>query len=131
MFLCVPSTLLSNFPFLTPCKFELSNLELFWSTENIDATTSEMLETVLSSKVLDRGTPVGSEDALSSPTCTEPSWQNDQSKSIVSFAASVEACVGAKQENAKLTNSPGNDTKSAYSSSVSFFLVLRKYVYLF
>nr|AQQ11874.1 squamosa-promoter binding protein-like protein [Phyllostachys edulis] len=85
--------------------------------ENIDGTTCEMLETVLSNKVLDRETPVGSEDVLSSPTCTQPNSQNDQSKSIVTFAASVEACLGAKQENAKLTNSPMNDTKSAYSSS--------------
>lgn len=86
--------------------------------ENIEGTTSEMLETVLSNKVLDRGTPAGSEDVLSSPTCTQPSLQNDQSKSVVTFAASVEACIGAKQENAKLTtNSPMHDTKSGYSSS--------------
>ncbi|CAL4908171.1 unnamed protein product [Urochloa decumbens] len=86
--------------------------------ENMEGTTSEMLETVLSNKVLDRGTPAGSEDALSSPTCTQPSLQNEQSKSLVTFAASVEACIGAKQENAKLTtNSPIHDTKSAYSSS--------------
>ncbi|KAL6610207.1 hypothetical protein ACP70R_040176 [Stipagrostis hirtigluma subsp. patula] len=84
--------------------------------ENMEGTTSEMLETVLSNKVLDRETPVGSEDVLSSPTCT-PGLQNDQSKSIVTFAASVEASIGAKQENAKLSNSPVHDTKSAYSSS--------------
>lgn len=83
-----------------------------------------MLETVLSNKVLDRETPVGSEDALSSPTCTQLSLQNDQSKSIVTFAASAEACLGAKQENAKLINSPVHDSKSAYSSSVSFFPIL-------
>ncbi|VAH07334.1 unnamed protein product [Triticum turgidum subsp. durum] len=76
-----------------------------------------MLETVLSNKVLDRETPMGSEDALSSPTCTQLSLQNDRSKSIVTFAASAEACLGAKQENAKLTNSPVHDSKSAYSSS--------------
>ncbi|CAL5094902.1 unnamed protein product [Urochloa decumbens] len=86
--------------------------------ENMEGTTSEMLETVLSNKVLDRGTPAGSEDVLSSPTCTQPSLQNEQSKSLVTFAASVEACIGAKQENAKLTtNSPMHDTKSTYSSS--------------
>nr|AQQ11846.1 squamosa-promoter binding protein-like protein [Bambusa oldhamii] len=85
--------------------------------ENIDGTTCEMLETVLSNKVLDTETPVGSEDGLSSPTCTQPNLQNDQSKSMVTFAASVEACLGAKQENAKLANSPMHDTKSAYSSS--------------
>ncbi|KAG2619336.1 hypothetical protein PVAP13_3NG140945 [Panicum virgatum] len=85
--------------------------------ENMEGTTSEMLETVLSNKVLDRGTPAGSEDVLS-PTCTQPSLQNEQSKSVVTFAASVEACIGAKQENAKLTtNSPMHDTKSGYSSS--------------
>jgi len=88
----------------------------------MEGTTSEMLETVLSNKVLDRGTPAGSEDVLSSPTCTQPSLQNEQSKSVVTFAASVEACIGAKQENAKLTtNSPMHDTKSAYSSSVGPF----------
>ncbi|KAL6909949.1 hypothetical protein ACP4OV_001207 [Aristida adscensionis] len=85
--------------------------------ENMEGTTSEMLETVLSNKVLDRETPVGSEDVLSSPTCAQPSVQNDQSKSMVTFAASVEACMGAKRENAKLTTSPVHDTKSAYSSS--------------
>uniref|UniRef100_J3M734 SBP-type domain-containing protein n=1 Tax=Oryza brachyantha TaxID=4533 RepID=J3M734_ORYBR len=85
--------------------------------ENIDATTSEMLETVLSNKVLDRETPVGSEDVLSSPTCAQPSLQIDQSKSLVTFAASIEACLGAKQENTKLTNSPVHDTKSTYASS--------------
>uniref|UniRef100_A0A0A9CW56 SBP-type domain-containing protein n=1 Tax=Arundo donax TaxID=35708 RepID=A0A0A9CW56_ARUDO len=83
----------------------------------MEGTTSEMLETVLSNKVFDRETPVGSEDVLSSPTCTPPSLHNDQSKSIVTFTASVEACIGAKQENAKLTNSPVHDTKSAYPSS--------------
>ncbi|KAG2627584.1 hypothetical protein PVAP13_3KG128484 [Panicum virgatum] len=92
--------------------------ELREGSENMEGTTSEMLETVLSNKVLDRGTPAGSEDVLSSPTCTQPSLQNEQSKSVVTFAASVEACIGAKQENAKLTtNSPMHDTKSAYSSS--------------
>ncbi|XP_062179608.1 squamosa promoter-binding-like protein 9 isoform X2 [Phragmites australis] len=85
--------------------------------ENMEGTTSEMLETVLSNKVLDRETPVGSEDILSSPTCTLPNLHTDQSKSVVTFAASVEACIGAKQENAKLANSPIHDTKSAYSSS--------------
>jgi hypothetical protein len=79
-----------------------------------------MLETVLSHKVLDRETPVGSEDMLSSLTCTQSSLQNDQSKSIATFAASVEACIGTKEENAKLNNSPVHDTKSTYSSSVSF-----------
>uniref|UniRef100_A0A0A9CL92 SBP-type domain-containing protein n=1 Tax=Arundo donax TaxID=35708 RepID=A0A0A9CL92_ARUDO len=88
--------------------------------ENMEGTTSEMLETVLSNKVLDRETPVGSEDVLSSPTCTHPSLHNDQSKSVVTFAASIEPCIGAKQENAKLTNSPIHDTKSAYSSSDAF-----------
>jgi len=108
-------------------KFLLSNvrhlcLTYFSYTENMEGTTSEMLETVLSNKVLDRGTPAGSEDVLSSPTCTQPSLQNEQSKSVVTFAASVEACIGAKQENAKLTtNSPMHDTKSAYSSSVGPF----------
>ncbi|TVU19329.1 hypothetical protein EJB05_35473 [Eragrostis curvula] len=85
--------------------------------ENMEGTTSEMLETVLSNKVLDRETPVGSEDILSSPTCTEPTSQNEQSKSMVTFAASVEACIGAKQENVKRNSSPVHDTKSAYSSS--------------
>uniref|UniRef100_A0A0E0PME1 SBP-type domain-containing protein n=1 Tax=Oryza rufipogon TaxID=4529 RepID=A0A0E0PME1_ORYRU len=85
--------------------------------ENIDVTTSETLETVLSNKVLDRETPVGSDDVLSSPTCAQPSLQIDQSKSLVTFAASVEACLGTKQENTKLTNSPVHDTKSTYSSS--------------
>nr|WCD39351.1 squamosa promoter binding-like protein 1 [Cenchrus americanus] len=86
--------------------------------ENMEGTTSEILETFLSNKVLDTGTPAVSEDLLSSPTCTQPSSQTEQSKSVVTFAASVEACVGAKQENAKLnTNSPMHDTKSAYSSS--------------
>ena len=80
-----------------------------------------MLETVLSSRDIDRETPVGSEDMLGSPTCTQSSLQNDQSKSIVTFAASVEPCIGAKQENAKLANSLVHDTKSTYSSSVSFF----------
>ncbi|KAF6990155.1 hypothetical protein CFC21_007389 [Triticum aestivum] len=85
--------------------------------ENIDGASCDMLETVLSNKVLDRETPVGSEDALSSPTCTQLSLQNDRSKSIVTFAASAEACLGAKQENAKLTTSPVHDSRSAYSSS--------------
>uniref|UniRef100_A0ACD5TH74 Uncharacterized protein n=1 Tax=Avena sativa TaxID=4498 RepID=A0ACD5TH74_AVESA len=85
--------------------------------EDIDGATCNMLETVHSNKVLDRETPVGSEDMLSSPTCTQTSLQNDQSKSIVTFAASVEACIGTKQENAKLTSSPMHDTKSTYSSS--------------
>ncbi|KAF0922777.1 hypothetical protein E2562_001163 [Oryza meyeriana var. granulata] len=85
--------------------------------ENIDITTSETLETVLSNKVLDRETPVGSDDVLSSPTCAQPNLQIDQSKSLVTFAASVEACLGAKQENSKLTNSSVHDTKSTYSSS--------------
>jgi predicted phage gp36 major capsid-like protein len=89
----------------------------------MEGTTSEILETFLSNKVLDTGTPAVSEDLLSSPTCTQPSSQTEQSKSVVTFAASVEACVGAKQENAKLnTNSPMHDTKSAYSSSVGPFL---------
>ncbi|OEL24112.1 Squamosa promoter-binding-like protein 9 [Dichanthelium oligosanthes] len=100
--------------------------------ENMEGTTSEMLETVLSNKVLDRGTPAGSEDVLSSPICTQPSLQNEQSKSVVTFAASVEACIGANQENAKLTtNSPMHDTKSAYSSSVGPFFVLTKlFIYI-
>ncbi|AQK93817.1 Squamosa promoter-binding protein-like (SBP domain) transcription factor family protein [Zea mays] len=85
--------------------------------ENMEGITSEILETVLSNKVMDRETPVGSEDVLSSPTCTQPCLQNDQSKSVVTFAASVEACIGAKQESIKLANSPMHDTKSAYSSS--------------
>uniref|UniRef100_A0A0D9WGE4 SBP-type domain-containing protein n=1 Tax=Leersia perrieri TaxID=77586 RepID=A0A0D9WGE4_9ORYZ len=85
--------------------------------ENMDGTASETLETVLSNKVLDKETPVGSEDVLSSPTCAQPSFQIDQSKSLVTFAASVEACLGAKQENNKLSNSPVHDTKSTYSSS--------------
>ncbi|KAF8765656.1 hypothetical protein HU200_008151 [Digitaria exilis] len=86
--------------------------------ENMEGTTSEVLETVLSNKVLDRGTPAGSEDVLSSPTCTQSGLQNEQSKSVVTFAASVEACIDAKEENAKLTtSSPMHDTKSAYSSS--------------
>ncbi|CAN6342054.1 unnamed protein product [Urochloa humidicola] len=86
--------------------------------ENMEGTTSEMLETVLSNKVLDKGTPAGSEDVLSSRTCTQPILPNEQSKSLVTFAASVDTCIGAKQENTKLTtNSPMNDTKSAYSSS--------------
>ncbi|GJN14225.1 hypothetical protein PR202_gb01020 [Eleusine coracana subsp. coracana] len=87
--------------------------------ENIEGTSTEMLETVLSNKLLDRETPVGSEDILSSPTCTQPSLHNEQSKSIVTFAASVETCIGAKQESVKLTSSPVYDTKSAYSSSLS------------
>jgi hypothetical protein len=94
----------------------------FWYTENIECTTSEMLETVLSHKVLDRETPMGSEDVLSSPTCTQPNLQNEQSKSIVTFAASAEASFGAKQESVKLNSSPMHDTKTAYSSSVSPFL---------
>ncbi|KAK3138795.1 hypothetical protein QOZ80_5AG0373510 [Eleusine coracana subsp. coracana] len=85
--------------------------------ENIEGTSTEMLETVLSDKLLDRETPVGSEDVLSSPTCTQPSLHNEQSKSIVTFVASVETCIGAKQESVKLTSSPIHDTKSAYSSS--------------
>ncbi|GJM88565.1 hypothetical protein PR202_ga04642 [Eleusine coracana subsp. coracana] len=84
--------------------------------ENIEGTSTEMLETVLSDKLLDRETPVGSEDVLSSPTCTQPSLHNEQSKSIVTFVASVETCIGAKQESVKLTSSPIHDTKSAYSS---------------
>ena len=117
-------------------KFLLSNvrhlcLTYFSYTENMEGTTSEMLETVLSNKVLDRGTPAGSEDVLSSPTCTQPSLQNEQSKSVVTFAASVEACIGAKQENAKLTtNSPMHDTKSAYSSSVGPFLFSRSCLFI-
>ncbi|KAL5231528.1 hypothetical protein ABZP36_030304 [Zizania latifolia] len=83
--------------------------------ENIDATTCGTLETVQSSKVFDRETPVGSEDVLSSPTCTQPSLQNDQTRSLVTFTTS--AILAAKQENAKLTNSPVHDTKSTYSSS--------------
>jgi len=116
-------------------KFALSNvrhlcLTYCFYTENIEGTTSEMLETVLSNKVLDRGTPAGSEDVLS-PTCTQPSLQNEQSKSVVTFAASVEACIGAKQENAKLTtNSPMHDTKSAYSSSVGPFLFSRSCLFI-
>ncbi|KAL5202621.1 hypothetical protein ABZP36_013573 [Zizania latifolia] len=85
--------------------------------ENLYVTTCETLETVLSNKVLDRETPVGSEDALSSPTSTQPSLQNDQTKSLVTFTTSVEASLGTKQENTKLTNSPVHDTKSTYSSS--------------
>jgi hypothetical protein len=97
----------------------------------MEGTTSEMLETVLSNKVLDRETPVGSEDVLSSPTCTQPSLQNDQSKSVVTFAASVEACIGAKQESVKLANSPMHDTKSAYSSSVGpFFVLMKLFIYI-
>jgi len=102
----------------------------------MEGTTSEMLETVLSNKVLDRETPVGSEDVLSSPTCIQPGLQNDQSKSLqngqsVTFAASVEACIGAKQESVKLANSPMHDTKSAYSSSVGPFLCSHEVVYLY
>ncbi|KQK06300.1 squamosa promoter-binding-like protein 9 [Brachypodium distachyon] len=85
--------------------------------ENTDGTTCEMVETVLSNKVLDRETPVGSEDVLSAPTCTQPSLQNEQSKSVVTFAASVEGCLGTEQENANITNSSMHDTKSVYSSS--------------
>ncbi|XP_047094159.1 squamosa promoter-binding-like protein 9 [Lolium rigidum] len=85
--------------------------------EDIDGATCNILETILSNNVIDRETPVGSEDMLSSPTCTQSSLQNDQSKSIVTFAASVEACIGTKHENAKLNNSPVHDTKSTYSSS--------------
>ena len=116
-------------------KFALSNvrhlcLTYCFYTENMEGTTSEMLETVLSNKVLDRGTLAGSEDVLS-PTCTQPSLQNEQSKSVVTFAASVEACIGAKQENAKLTtNSPMHDTKSGYSSSVGPFLFSRSCLFI-
>ncbi|CAM0955541.1 unnamed protein product [Alopecurus aequalis] len=85
--------------------------------EDIDGTTCNIVETVLSNKVIDRETPEGSEDMLGSPTCTQSSLQNDLSKSIVTFAASVEPCIGAKQGNAKLANSLVHDTKSTYSSS--------------
>jgi hypothetical protein len=95
-------------------------VDIFCYTEDIDGATCNILETILSNNVIDRETPVGSEDMLSSPTCTQSSLQNDQSKSIVTFAASVEACIGTKHENAKLNNSPVHDTKSTYSSSVSF-----------
>lgn len=97
---------------------------MFWYADNIEGTSSEMLETVLSNKFLDRETPVGSEDVPSSPTCTQPSLQNEQSKSIVTFATSVETCTGAKQESVKLTSSPMHDTKSVYSSSVSCYLFI-------
>lgn len=97
----------------------------------MEGTTSEMLETVLSNKVLDTETPVRYEDVLSSPTCTQPSLQNDQSKSAVAFSASVEACTGAKQESAKLINSPMHDTKSVYSSSVGSSFHSYRVVYLY
>lgn len=97
----------------------------------MEGITSEILETVLSNKMMDRETPVGSEDVLSSPTCTQPCLQNDQSKSVVTFAASVEACIGAKQESIKLANSPMHDTKSAYSSSVGPFLCSHEVVYFY
>jgi hypothetical protein len=99
--------------------------------ENIECTTSGILETVLSNKDLDRETPMGSEDVLSSPTCTQPSSQNEQSKSIVTFAASVEANFGAKQETVKLNSSPMHDMKTAYSSSVSPILDQGSYLFMY
>ncbi|XP_072984031.1 squamosa promoter-binding-like protein 9 isoform X2 [Typha latifolia] len=77
----------------------------------------EKVDTILSNKILGREAPLGSEDGQESPDCSLPSLQNDQSNSVVSFAASAEACVDGKAENSKPSfSSTFGDNKSTYSS---------------
>ncbi|XP_072959951.1 squamosa promoter-binding-like protein 9 isoform X2 [Typha angustifolia] len=77
----------------------------------------EKVDTILSNTILGRETPLVSEDGQESPDCSLPSLQNDQSNSVVSFAASAEACVDGKAENSKPSfSSTFGDNKSTYSS---------------
>ncbi|OAY78660.1 Squamosa promoter-binding-like protein 9 [Ananas comosus] len=84
--------------------------------ESPNGFACETVETMVSNNILERETPMGSEDGHGSISSL-PGPQNDQGNSVVSFAASVDASVDGKVDNTKPSLSATfYENKTAYSS---------------